>query len=179
MPKAKSKRDSSIFRIINGDDIDYRLIPLQNEVALATQLISEGRIQGAISLAQKAIENFPDHPMPHIIAASAYKEDKQSENCDAEITKLKSILGSDDEVYFRLGEFCLSVELIDQADLYLSKALALTNNSFKVLYHYAKLKMAQKQYPVALEMYKKALPLCDNDYLKRNIERQIKILEEK
>ena len=56
--------------IVNGDDIDYRLLPLQNEVVLAAQLMQEGRGEGAISLAQKAVEMFPDHPMPHIIATA-------------------------------------------------------------------------------------------------------------
>ena len=46
-------------------------------------------------------------------------------------------------------------------------------DSFKVWYHYAQLKTEQKQYPAALEMYKKALPLTDNDYFKQDIKEQI------
>ncbi len=165
--------------IINGDDIDYRLLPLQNEVLLAAQLISEGRIQGAISLAEKAMEILPGHPMPNIVATVGYKLAQQPMEYDAGITALKSILKSEEEVYFRLGEFCLDVNLLDLADLFLSKALDMANNSFKILYHYGKLKMAENQYAIALEMYKKTLLLTNDDYFKRDIEKQIKILEEK
>ncbi|MBU0943803.1 MAG: metallophosphoesterase [Proteobacteria bacterium] len=165
--------------IINGDDIDYRLLPLQNEVLLATQLISEGRIQGAISLAEKAIEILPAHPMPNIIATVGYKVAEHPAKYAAGITVLQSILGSEEEVYFRLGEFCLDAKLLDLADLFLAKALNMTANSFKVLYHCGKLKMAENQYAIALEMYKKALPLTDNDYFKLDIQKQIKTLEEK
>ncbi|MBU0987434.1 MAG: hypothetical protein KKH68_09300, partial [Proteobacteria bacterium] len=156
-----------------GDNIDYRLVPLQNEVGLAVQLMKEGRVQGTLSLAEKAAEAFPDHPMPHIIAAAGYKSTGRTLEYDAEITKLISILGSEEEVFFRLGEFCLNVQLLDLADFYLSKALAMDNDSFKVCYHYAQLKTEQKQYPAALEMYKKALPLTDNDYFKQDIRDQI------
>ena len=159
--------------IVNGDEIDYRLLPLQNEVAQAAQLMKEGRVPGALSLAKKAEETFPDHPMPHIIATAGYKSAGRTLEYNAEITKLLSILGSEEEVFFRLGEFCLTVELLDLSNFYLSKALAMDNDSFKVWYNYAQLKTEQKQYPAALEMYKKALPLTDDDYFKQDIKKQI------
>ena len=93
------------------------------------------------------------------------------------LTRLLSILGSEEEVFFRLGEFSLTVKLLDPADFYLSKALAIDSDSFKVCYHYAQLKTEQKQYPAALEMYKKALPLTDDDSFKQDINEQIKKLE--
>jgi len=159
--------------IVNGDNIDYRLIPLQNEVGLAVQLMKERRVQGTLSLAEKAVEAFPDHPMPHIIASTGYKLTDRTLQYNAEIIKLISILGSEEEVFFRLGEFCLNVKLLDLSNFYLSKALAMDNDSFKVWYHYAQLKTEQKQYPAALEMYKKALPLTDNDYFKQDIKKKI------
>ena len=159
--------------IVDGDEIDYRLLPLQNEVAQAAQLMKEGRVPGALSLAKKAEETFPDHPMPHIIATAGYKSAGRTLEYNAEITKLLSILGSEEEVFFRLGEFCLTVELLDLSDIYFSKALAMDNDSFKVWYNYAQLKTEQKQYPAALEMYKKALPLTDDDYFRQDIKKQI------
>jgi len=80
-------------------------------------------------------------------------------------------------VFFRLGEFCLTVKLLDLSDFYLSKALAMDNDSFKVWYHYAQLKTEQKQYPAALEMYKKALTLTDDDHFKQDIKEQIEKVE--
>ena len=162
--------------IVDGDNIDYRLLPLQNEVAQATQLMKEERVQGALSLAKKAVETFPDHPMPHIIATAGYKAAGRTLEYNAQRTKLLSILKSEKEVYFRLGEFCLSVKRLELSDFYLSKALAMDKDSFKVWYHYAMLKKEQKQYPAALEMYKKALPLTDNDHFKQDIKRQIEKL---
>jgi tetratricopeptide (TPR) repeat protein len=159
--------------IVNGDNIDYRLLPLQNEVKQAAQMMKEGRVQGALSLAKKAVETFPDHPMPHIIATMGYKSVGLTLEYNAEITKLLSILGSEEEVFFRLGEFSLTVKLLDLSDFYLSKALAINNDSFKVCYHYAQLKTEQKQYTAALEMYKKALPLTDDDHFKQDIKEQI------
>ena len=159
--------------IVNGDNIDYRLIPLQNEVGLAVKLMKERRVQGTLSLAEKAVEAFPDHPMPHIIASTGYKLTDRTLQYNAEIIKLISILGSEEEVFFRLGEFCLNVKLFELSDFYLSKALAMDNDSFKVWYHYAQLKTEQKQYPAALEMYKKALPLTDNDHFKQDIKKKI------
>jgi len=159
--------------IVKGDDIDYRLLPLQNEVAQATQLMEEGRVPGAVSLAEKAIEMFPDHPMPHIIATAGYKSLGRTLEYNAEITKLLSILGSEEEVFFRLGEFCLTARFLDLSDFYLSRALALDNSSFKILYNYAQLKTEQEDYPAALEMYKKALPLTDDDHFKKDITAQI------
>jgi len=47
------------------------------------------------------------------------------------------------------------------------------NDSFKIWYHYAQLRTEQKQYPAALEMYKKALPLINNDHFKKDIKEQI------
>jgi tetratricopeptide (TPR) repeat protein len=164
--------------IVNGDNIDYRLLPLQNEVALATQLMKEGRVKGALSLAKKAIETLPDHPMPYIIATAGYKSDGQTLKYNAGITTLISILGNEEEVFFRLGEFCLNVELLDLSDFYFSKALTMDTNSFKVWYHYAQLKTNKKQYPAALEMYKKALLLTDNEYFIHDIKEQIKEIEE-
>jgi len=163
--------------IVNGDSIDYRLIPLQNEVQLATQLMEEGRIQGAISLAEKAMEMFPDHPMPHIIATTGYKLDDRTVEYNTGITKLLSILKSQEEVFFRLGEFCLSVKLLDLSDYYLSKALAINKNSFNVWYHYAQLKTEQKQYDTAIKMYKKALPLTKNKLHKQQIKERIEELK--
>ncbi|RZB38240.1 MAG: hypothetical protein SRB2_00586 [Desulfobacteraceae bacterium Eth-SRB2] len=162
-----------IHVIVNGDNIDYRLLPLENEVAQAAQLMKEGRVQGTLSLAKKAVETFPDHPMPHIIATAGYKSAGRTLEYNAEITKLLSILGSEEEVFFRLGEFCLTVKRLDLSDFYLSKALAMDNDSFKVWYTYAQLKTEQKQYPAALEMYKKALPLTHDHYFKKDIEKQI------
>ncbi|PLX54343.1 MAG: hypothetical protein C0611_00530 [Desulfobacteraceae bacterium] len=159
--------------IVNGDNIDYRLIPLQNEVGLAIQLMKEGRVQGTLSLAEKAVAAFPDHPMPHIIAAAGYKSTGRTLEYNAEIIKLVSILGSEEEVFFRLGEFCLNVKRLDLSDFYLSKALAMDNDSFNVWYHYAQLKTEQKQYPAALEMYKKALPLTVNEHFKQDIRKKI------
>ena len=159
--------------IVNGDNIDYRLIPLQNEVGLAVKLMKERRVQGTLSLAEKAVEAFPDHPMPHIIASTGYKLTDRTLQYNAEIIKLISILGSEEEVFFRLGEFCLNVKLFELSDFYLSKALAMDNDSFKVWYHYAQLKTEQEQYPAALEMYKKALPLTDNDHFKQDIKKKI------
>ena len=161
------------YVIVNGDDIDYRLIPLQNEVGLAIQLMKEGRVQGALSLAEKAVAAFPDHPMPHIIATAGYRSIGRTLEYNAEIIKLISILGSEEEVFFRLGEFCLNVNLLNFSEFYLSKALAMNNDSFNVLYHYAQLKTKEEQYPAALEMYKKALPLTDNDHFKQDIEEKI------
>ncbi|OEU80399.1 MAG: hypothetical protein BA872_02975 [Desulfobacterales bacterium C00003060] len=159
--------------IVNGNNIDYRLLPLQNEVEQAAQMMKEGRVQGALSLAKKAVETFPDHPMPHIIATVGYKSVGLTLEYNAEITKLLSILGSKEEVFFRLGEFCLTVKLLDLSDFYLSKALAMDNDSFKVWYHYAQLKTEKKEYPAALEMYKKALPLTDDDHFKQDIKEKI------
>lgn len=159
--------------IVNDNDVDYRLIPLQNEVWLAAQLMEEERVKGALSLAQKAIETFPDHPMPHIIATAGYKSAGRTLEYNEGITKLLSILGSEEEVLFRLGEFCLNIKLLDLSESFLSKAMAMDNDSFKVLYHYAQLKMEEKQYPAALEMYKKASPLTDNDHFKQDIKEQI------
>ena len=163
--------------IVNGDNIDYRLLPLQNEVAQAAQLMKEDRVQGALSLAQKAVAMFPDHPMPYIIATAGYKTAGQMLEYNAGITRLLSILGSEEEVFFRLGEFCLSVKLLDLSEFYLSKALAMDNDSFKVWYHYAQLKTKQKQYPAAIEMYKKALLLTNDDYFKQDINEQIEKIE--
>lgn len=163
--------------IVKGDDIDYRLLPLQNEVALATELLKESRLQGALSLAKKAIEILPDHPMPNIIATMVYKLTGQTMEYNSGITKLLSILGSNEEVFFRLGEFCLSVNQTGPADFYLSNALSLDKNSFKIWYHYAQLKMDQKQYPEAIKMYEKALSLTDNDYFKKEIRETIEEIE--
>ncbi|MBN2569084.1 MAG: metallophosphoesterase [Deltaproteobacteria bacterium] len=163
--------------IVKGDEIDYRLLPLQNEVAQAAQMMREGRVPGALSLAGKAVETFPDHPMPHIIAAVGYKSLGRTLEYNGEITRLLSILGSEEEVFFRLGEFCLTVNALDLTDFYLSKALAMDSHSFKICYNYAQLKTAQKQYLAALEMYKKALPLTDNDFFKQDIKEQIVKIE--
>ncbi|MCP3943088.1 MAG: hypothetical protein GY710_16585 [Desulfobacteraceae bacterium] len=163
--------------IVNGDNIDYRLIPLQNEVEMATQLMKEGRVKGALSLAKKAIEILPDHPMPYIIAMVGYKSNGQILKYNEEIAKLLSILGNKEEVFFRLGEFCLNVELLDLSNFYLSKALAINTDSFKIWYHIAQLKKIQKQYSAALKMYKKALPLTDNNRFIHDIKKQIKEIE--
>lgn len=163
--------------IVNGDDIDYRLLVLQDEVEQATQLFKERRIQGALSLAEKAIATLPDHPMPHIIAAVGYKSTGQTLEYNAEIAKLLSILTIDEEVLFRLGEFCLSAKHLDLADFYLSNALAADNSSFKICYHCAQLKNQQNKYHEALDMYKKALPLTDNYHHKKEIMEQIKEIE--
>lgn len=159
--------------IVKGDEIDYRLIPLQNEVAQAAQMMREGRVPGALSLAGKAIETFPDHPMPHIIAAAGYRTAGRTSEYNAEIAKLLSILESEEEVFFRLGEFCLTVNLLDLSDFYLAKALAVDNDSFKACYYYAQLKTERKHYPAALELYQKALSLTDNDNFKKEITAQI------
>lgn len=159
--------------IVNGDSVDYRLIPLPNEVAQATELMQEGWTRGAISLAQKAEELVPDHPMPHIIATVGYKRTGQKSESDAEIAKLIFILGSKTEVYFRLGEFCLAVNQLDLAEQYLAEALSMDSSSFKVVYHYAKLKKATKQNSVALAMYKMALTLTDDDHFIKDIKKQI------
>ncbi|MBU1052536.1 MAG: metallophosphoesterase [Proteobacteria bacterium] len=160
--------------IVNGDDIDYRLLVFQDEVEQAEQLLKEGRVQGALSMAEKAIEILPDHPMPHIVAAVGYKSNGQTLEYNAEIAKLLSILTIDEEVLFRLGEFCLSAKQLDLADFYLSNALAVDNGSFKIYYHYAQLKNEQKKYHEALDMYKKALPLTDNDHRIDEINKIIK-----
>jgi hypothetical protein len=77
--------------IVKGDEIDYRLLPLQNEEAQAAQMMKEGRVPGALSLTEKAIETFPDHPMPHIIAAAGYRSAGRTSEYNAEIARLLSI----------------------------------------------------------------------------------------
>ncbi len=163
--------------IVNGESIDYRLLPLQNEVALATQLMKEKRFQGALSLAQKAAEILPDHPMPNIIATAGCNLTGRTAEYNEGMTRLLSILGSRQEVFFRLGEYCLEVNQLDLSEFYLSSALAIDKNSFKAWYHTAQLKMKQKHYLSALEMYKKALPLTDNDHFKQEIREEINKIE--
>ncbi len=176
-PLAGSLEEGGFFHfynvIINGSDVDYRLIPLQNEVVMASQFLEEGRAEAAISIAQKAIDMVPGHPMPYIVAAVGYNLNNQIPEFNIEKAKLLSILGSEEEVNFRLGEFCLSNTLFNLSDSFLANALSMGGDSFKVLYHYADLKMAQKKYPEALVMYKKSLTFTDDDHYIKDINKQI------
>ncbi|MCP4159296.1 MAG: hypothetical protein GY760_04425 [Deltaproteobacteria bacterium] len=159
--------------IVNGNDVDYRLIPLQNEVQLATQLLKEKRFITSIGIAGIAIEAVPDHPMAHIIAAVGYKKIGKVREFNNEISKLLPILKNKMEVNFRLGEFCLTNELNNLCDFFLAKALSLDANSFKVLYHYGQLKEKQKKNSEAIAIYKKAYPLTKDAYFRKDIKERI------
>jgi len=159
--------------IVNGSDVDYRLIPLQNEVQLATQLLNQKMFIASISIAGKAIKNVPDHPMPHIIAAVGYKKIGKTKEFNNEKEILLSILKNKMDVNFRLGEFCFANNLNILSEFFFAKAHSLDNNSFKVLYHYAQLKEKQKKNVQAIAMYKKAYPLTDDNFLKKDIQERI------
>lgn len=46
---------------------------MENEAAIATRLLKKGKIQGALGFAPIAMEMVPDHPVPFLIAATAYQ----------------------------------------------------------------------------------------------------------
>ncbi len=165
--------------IVSGDNLDYRLIPLQSEVAQATQMIREQRYKGALSMAEKAVEFLPEHPMPNIVKTISHKLLCQDAAYNAGFSKLGLILGSRKELLFRLGEYCLEADLQALSNYYLAESAALDKNSFKVWYHYAKLKEKENLFPAAIEKYRKALSLADNPYYKNIIAKKIKKLENK
>ena len=182
-PMAGSLEEGGFYHffnvIVNGDDVDYRLIPLQNEVVMAAQMLKDGRVGGAISMAKKAIETVSDHPMPHIAAAVGYNLNSQVPEFNVEKVRLLIILGSELAVNFRLGEFCLANDLLYLSDFFLAAALSIDSGSFNVLYHYAQLKEKQGKDAEALEMYKKAYPLTDNAYFRKEINEEIEKIESK
>ncbi|MCP3924682.1 MAG: hypothetical protein GY714_19070 [Desulfobacterales bacterium] len=135
--------------------------------------MKEKRFITSIGIAGIAIEAVPDHPMAHIIAAVGYKKIGKVREFNNEISKLLPILKNKMEVNFRLGEFCLTNELNNLCDFFLAKALSLDANSFKVLYHYGKLKEKQKKNSEAIAIYKKAYPLTKDAYFRKDIKERI------
>lgn len=164
--------------IVTDDDVDYRLLPMENEVDMATRLLQKGQIQAALSFAQLAMETVPDHPMPQLIAATAYQLLNKQKECTTAKNKLTQIVGSKKEAAFRLGAFALSVTQLSLADEYLTKAYTLDNTSFKIIYFNAQLNQQQERYALALKRYQQALALTTDKYTIADIDKRIAEIKE-
>lgn len=159
--------------IVNDGDVDFRLLPMENEVAIATKLLKKGQVQGALSFAHIAMETVPDHPMPYLIAATAYQRLNEQKEFTVTKNKLIQIVGSEKETAFRLGAFALSVKQLDLADQYLTRAYNLDKESFKIIYYNAQLNQQQEQYALAMKRYQQALALTSNKYTIADINKRI------
>ncbi len=160
--------------IVRGDDIDYRLLPVTNETLLATDLLERGYPEGALAMAEIAMETVPGHPQPYIIAALSHAVAAQEQQAAAMAGRLEEIFGNRDQTLFRLGEYALSVRQLELADRYLSQSMERDRNSFATVYHYGQLKQLQKQYPRALMAYDRALALTENPHYRSDINNKIR-----
>ncbi|HHE37629.1 MAG TPA: hypothetical protein ENL20_03535 [Candidatus Cloacimonetes bacterium] len=165
--------------LVNGDDVDYRIVPVESEVWEAEKLIIAGYYEKAIEQSMKAMEYLPEHPESCFPSILGYKLLNQDFPAKTMYDKLRIILNNDFKTASRFAYFCYDLKFYDLAEEYFLKSTEIDITSYDSFYRLGRIKEKTEDHKQAIEYYQKALFLTDSEKRKQRLHDKIEKLEQK
>ncbi|MCP4216312.1 MAG: hypothetical protein GY765_16810 [bacterium] len=152
-----------IHLVVNGDDVDYRLIQIKDDMKTAGQLRKKGDFAGASEVLQKARKLLPKHPAP--IASSAllhYYLNKEKE-FNVELDYLTDYYKSRNRALLEIAkEAVYSDGNINMALILFNRILEKNPDDFLTLYEIASMYYEIDQKDLMAKYFKKVLQIKPN-----------------
>jgi len=152
-----------IFVYVNGKDIDYRFVVMENEVLEASDLRREGEYEESLRMAKKAIEIMPDHPQTYVQAALTYHRMKDEQHFNEMYEKIIETQGDELEAVLCLAFTAYRIEENQDDGIYFfKKAIEVDPGDYRAYYMAGRIYDSRKEYSEAVNYYKQALNAAED-----------------
>ncbi len=153
----------------------FRLPPAeQNYLDALTQaekLIGENNIEEALENLEKAMNIFPERPVPYVIAGCVKEMVGENEEAQKFFTQARSLYSHEVDFLVEKGNWYLRLNLLDKAYSSVMEALQKESENLAALNLLGSIYEAANKIPEALEVYNKVLELAE----KQGVETMIPI----
>jgi len=153
----------------------FRLPPAeQNYLDALTQaekLIGENNIEEALENLEKAMNIFPERPVPYVIAGCVKEMVGENEEAQKFFTQARSLYSHEVDFLVEKGNWYLRLNLLDKAYSSVMEALQKESENLAALNLLGSIYEAENKIPEALEVYNKVLELAE----KQGVETMIPI----
>jgi len=157
----------------------FRLPPAeQNYLDALTQaekLIGENNIEEALENLEKAMNIFPERPVPYVIAGCVKEMVGENEEAQKFFTQARSLYSHEVDFLVEKGNWYLRLNLLDKAYFSVMEALQKESENLAALNLLGSIYEAENKIPEALEVYNKVLELAE----KQGVETMIPIVRMK
>ncbi len=180
---ADTPEEGGFYHVINvlidGNDVDYRIVPIESEVQEAEDLILEGYYKKAVDYSLEAMKYLPEHPEPYFPAILGYKLLKEDFPAKIMYDKLSNIFADDYKTSRRFAYFCYDLKCYEQAEEYFLESVEIDPTSYDSFYRLGRINETIGNPERAIEFYQEALPLTQSEKRKERINEKIEILRKR